>query len=102
MRFKKLGIVEVGTADPSQKINLVDPVGSPQKLEFNFSNGACTLTVIASDNLNTVVRDYPLVMDRDFATALSDLFENHVRRIANVSYNEFKDLIDLQDEQNNK
>jgi hypothetical protein len=102
MRFQKIGLVEVGTADPSQKITLKDPIGEAHKLEFDLKTGACTMTVYASDDRNAVVRSYPIALDADFAIALHELFENHVRRVARESFNEFKDLIELDNAKNNK
>lgn len=101
-KFQKMGVVRVGTAEEGQALNLLNPIGFPTALEFRLTQGVCVMTVQAQDEINSVVRSYPLQLDAAFAADLKLLFEKHVRRVARDNYNEFKDLIELSDAKNNK
>lgn len=98
MKFQKLGLVRVGTGNPSnpdQIITLKDPIGSPVNLHFDMTNLQGNMSVLAYDDRNSVVRDYPIVLDDEAQLAFIDFFTNHVRRIAKDQYEEFKDLVEV-------
>ena len=101
IKFQKNGVVKVGTGNPDQPeqhVNLVNPIGSPLDITVNMETMECKMSVHAvdQDGRNSVVREYPIALDQQaFIDFVMSFFVPHVRRIARDSYDEFKDLIEL-------
>lgn len=95
LKFQKEGIVPVGTADETQIVNLLNPFGYPTNLTVNIVENSMVLTILAYDERNNVVREYPLQLDHDAKMAFLMFFAQHIRRIAKLSYPEFDGLIEL-------
>lgn len=92
-----MGVVTVGTADPTQNINLQDPIEEVIELNLNLAQGTVTMSVKASDDLNEVVRHYPIAMDQAaWIEFYTHFFTDHIRRISREQYDEFKDLEQIQ------
>lgn len=98
-KFQKFGIVIVGTAEPSQNINLQDPIGEVTEVTLDLKKLTMRMSVKACDDRNEVVREYPIQMDEaawvDFFTGF---FTNHLRRLSRDQYDEFKDLVQVVEE----
>ena len=104
VKFQKIGIVTVGMGnpdDPSQHINLKNPIGTPIDITVNMQTYECRMSVHAEDEdgRNSVVREYPIPLDQQAIMAfMMSFFSEHVRRIARDNYDEFKDLIEVTDQ----
>lgn len=98
IQFQKMGEVRVGTSEPGQDINLLNPIGTPHEVSVNLIEETITMVIQAEDEdgRNSVVRTYtkkiPTSMIINF---LSGFFTTDVRPFMKENYNEFKDLIDL-------
>lgn len=94
--FQKLGVVPVGTNESSQTINMLDPLGKPLSIYFNFTDGKAIMTIQSWDELNVVVRDFELELtDACWQDFLVHVFTKHIRPIAKASYPEFDGLIEV-------
>lgn len=95
-RFRKDGIVQVGTIDPNQTINLNNPEGEVVEINFNLKTQTVSMVIRAWDNLNEVSREYPIELDLTAWQAFYlQFFVPHIRRLSKDQYDEFKDLIEL-------
>jgi hypothetical protein len=95
LKFQKEGVVTVGTSDPTQTINLQDPIGYPTEVSVNLQTREITLTIYSEDGLNAVSRVYILPMDNQSIMSFLNFFANDVRRIARDSFTEFQGLTEL-------
>ncbi len=96
IKFKKNGVVTVGTVDPEQSINLNDPVGTVKGFRFDLLNEQVIMIIEATDGLNTVCREYPIALDSAaWQTFIVNFFVAHIRPLAKAQYDEFKDLVEL-------
>ena len=95
IKFQKPGVVKVGLTE-DQSLNLQDPKGFVTAIRIDMLTEQIELEINAYDDRNSVVRQYPLVMDSAAKLGLLTFFTDHIRRIARESYNEFKDLQEIQ------
>lgn len=93
--FQKDGLVTVGTSEPSQSINLQNPIGYPTDVSVNLQTREIYLTIYASDDRNSVVRNYTLQLDQQAIMSFLNFFTNDVRRIARDNFYEFVGLTEL-------
>lgn len=95
IEFQKPGIVKVGLSE-DQSLNLQNPKGFVTAMRIDMLSEVLELEIQAYDDRNAVVRQYPLTLDVPAKLGLLAFFTDHVRRIARESYDEFKDLQEIQ------
>ena len=94
--FQKEGIVPVGTNDQNQTVNLLNPIGTPTNINFNFQTGIVTMTIKSWDDRNEIVRDFDLELPIEaWQQFLMTTFSQYIRPIAKATYSEFDGLIEL-------
>lgn len=96
IKFQKQGLVTYGTSEQGQEVNLKDPFGEPLHLSTNIATNTITMTAIAYDDRNSIVRDFPIQMDDAAKIAYLTFFNEHIRRLAKASYPEFDGLIEVE------
>lgn len=97
IKFRKEGIVTVGTADPNQSINMENPVGLVRSFTIDMVAERTIMTVEAMDELNQVSRDFKIELTHAaYQSLLINFFAAHVQPAARAQYDEFKDLIQVQ------
>lgn len=93
--FQKIGTVEVGTADPNQKVVMVDPKGKPTAFRIDLESMTVEMDVKSWDDRNAIARTYPIQFTPEaWQDFLVNVFAKHIRPIAKESYPEFVDLIE--------
>jgi hypothetical protein len=94
--FQKEGLVPVGTNDENQVVNLLNPIGTPTNVNFNFETGIVTMTIKSWDDRNEIVRDFELELPIEaWQGFLMTTFSNYIRPIAKQTYSEFDGLTEL-------
>lgn len=93
--FQKIGTVEVGTADPNQKVVMVNPKGKPTAFRIDLVSMSVEMDIKSWDDRNSIYRTYPIQFTPEaWQDFLLQVFEKHIRPIAKESYSEFVDLIE--------
>lgn len=96
LRFRKDGIVTVGTAEPSQSINLNNPIGTVRGFNIDLIGEKLVMIIEATDGLNQVSRDFKIDLPKQaFVDLVMHFFAPHIQPAARQQYDEFKDLIQL-------
>jgi hypothetical protein len=93
LKFRKQGVVKVGTFDPSQSINLQDPIGTVVAFHIDMLAEKFIMTIEAEDDLNKVSRDFLIDLPIEaFQSFVANVFAAHIQPAARAQYEEFKDL----------
>lgn len=96
--FQKQGTVKVGTSEPGQDINLVNPYGKPINISFDFKTGNVIMTIQSwdEDGRNNVIRDYTMPLNQiGWQRFLATSFATDIRPLAKSSFAEFDGLVDV-------
>ena len=95
--FQKEGLVSVGTNDQNQTVNMLNPIGTPININFNFQTGIVTMTIKSWDDRNEIVRDFDLEIPIEaWQEFLMTTFTNYIHPIAKETYTEFDGLTELE------
>lgn len=95
LKFQKEGVVTVGTSDPTQEINLLNPIGWPTDVFVNLQTREIIMTIYSEDDLNSVSRVYTMPLDQSATMNFLNFFVNDIRRLARDNYPEFSGLTEL-------